>query len=39
MSIAEQLLFITDHLDGGAKSEVNFHPSANRDTAEFFFQF
>lgn len=32
MSVAEQLLFITDHLDGGAKSEVNFHPSANRDT-------
>lgn len=34
MSIAEQLLFITDHLDGGAKSEVNFHPSADRDTPE-----
>lgn len=37
MSIAEQLLFITDHLDGGAKSEINFHPSANRDTPEKIF--
>lgn len=37
MSIAEQLLFITDHLEGGAKSEINFHPSANRDTPEKIF--
>lgn len=37
MSIAEQLLFITDHLEGGAKSEVNFHPSSNRDTPEKIF--
>ena len=37
MSIAEQLLFITDHLEGGAKSEINFHHSANRDTPEKIF--
>ena len=29
MPVAEQLLFVTNHLDGGAKSEVNFHPSTN----------
>lgn len=27
MPLAEQLLFVTDHLDAAAKSEVNFHPS------------
>lgn len=37
MSVAEQLLFITDHLEAGAKSEINFHPSGDRDTPEKIF--
>lgn len=37
MPIAEQLLFITDHLEGGAKAEINFHPIANRDTPDKIF--
>ena len=28
MSLAEQLLFLYDHLEGGAKSELEFHPVA-----------
>lgn len=34
MSNAEQVLFLYDHLDGGAKAEVDFHETSNRDTAE-----
>lgn len=37
MPLAEQLLFVTDHLDAAAKSEVNFHPSSSRDTPEKIF--
>ena len=34
MSNAEQVLFLYDHLEGGAKAEVDFHDASNRDTAE-----
>lgn len=37
MPVTEQLLFIIDHLEGGAKSEVHFHPSTSRDTPEKIF--
>lgn len=37
LSVPEQLLFITDHLEGGARSEVNFHSHVNRDTPEKIF--
>ena len=38
LPVLEQLLFITDHLDGGAKSEINFHSRADRNTPEKIFQ-
>ncbi|CAL9703580.1 unnamed protein product [Knipowitschia caucasica] len=37
MPISEQVLFVIDHLDGGAKAEVNFHPSLSRNTPEKIF--
>lgn len=37
MPVSEQVLFVTDHLEGGAKAEVNFHPAMNRDTPEKIF--
>ncbi|XP_073669628.1 uncharacterized protein [Paramisgurnus dabryanus] len=38
MSNAEQVLFLYDHLEGGAKAEVEFHEVSNRDTAEKIFK-
>lgn len=38
MSNAEQVLFLYDHLDGGAKAEVEFHEALDRDTAEKIFK-
>lgn len=38
VSNAEQVLFLYDHLDGGAKAEVDFHEASNRDTAEKIFK-
>lgn len=37
MSLAEQLVFIMDHLEGGAKNEVDFYPLVCRDTPEKLF--
>ena len=37
MPIVEQLLFIKDHLDGGAKAEVDFYPLNGRDTPDKIF--
>lgn len=34
MSDAEQVLFLYDHLNGGAKAEVEFHNASQRDTAD-----
>lgn len=38
MSDAEQVLFLYEHLDGGAKAEVDFHDSSHRNTAEKIFK-
>lgn len=35
--ISEQVLFVIDHLDGGAKAEVNFYPASRRDTPDKIF--
>ena len=37
MSLAEQLLFLYDHLEGGAKSELEFHPLPSKDTPDKIF--
>lgn len=37
MSLAEQLLFLHDHLEGGAKSELEFHPPPSKDTPDKIF--
>ena len=37
MSASEQVLFILDHLEGGAKAEVNFYPTTSRDTPDKIF--
>lgn len=38
MPNAEQVLFLYDYLDGGAKAEVEFHEASDRDTAEKIFK-
>ena len=37
MPLAEQLLFLIDHVEGGAKSELDFHPLEARNTPEKIF--
>lgn len=37
MSQAEQILFLYDHLDGGAKAELDFHSPTHRDSSEKIF--
>lgn len=37
MSQAEQILFLYDHLDGGARAELDFHSPAERNSVEKIF--
>lgn len=38
LPLAEQVLFVMDHVEGGAKSELDFHPLDTRNTPENIFK-